>query len=56
MGVTEFFKALNEVNFDGGVLRWTVLLLCSMGYQYDAEARMILAGYEEIQFNGVIGT
>ena len=48
--------ALNEVNIDGGVLRWTVLLLCSMLYQYDVEARMILEDYEEKQLNGVIGT
>ena len=56
MGVTGFFMALNEVNIDGGVLRWTVLLLCSMLYQYDVEARIILEDYGEKQSNGVIGT
>ena len=39
--------ALNEVNIDGGVLRWTVLLSSSMGYPHDVEARMIFEGYGE---------
>ena len=56
MGSTGFFMALNGVNIDDGVLRWTVLLLCSMLYQYDVEARMILEDYGEKQLNGVIGT
>ena len=34
------FMALNEVNLEDGVVRWTVLLLSSIGYQYGAEARM----------------
>ena len=47
MGVTGFFMALDEVNIDGGVLRWTVFLLCSMLYQYDVGARIVLEGYGE---------
>ena len=39
--------ALNGVNINGGVLRWTVLLSSSMGNQYDVEARMIFEGYGE---------
>ena len=48
--------SLKEVNINGGVLRWTVLLLCSMRYQYDVDARIILEDYGKKQLNGAIGT
>ena len=56
MGVNGFFVALDEVKIDGGVLRWTVFLSCSMRSQYDVEARMVLEGCGENGLNGGIET